>query len=62
MKTDRTIKVLQDVIEGLDRTCTFWACEGHKSMRIKAMVTCNVCATIIKLKREIKHIQQEEQK
>lgn len=59
MKAKRTIKVLQDVIEELDGTCTFWGCEGHQSMRIKTMITCHVCASIIRLKREIKHLQQE---
>jgi len=57
--TKKTIKVLEESIENIDGNCTFWACEGHKSMIIKNMITCNICASIIRMKREIKRLEQQ---
>jgi hypothetical protein len=54
--TKKTIKLLEDLVKDLEGTCTFWACEGHEKMVIKNMITCRPCASVIRMKREIKRL------
>lgn len=54
----KTIKNLREHVEDITGIgCTFWACDGHESMKIKAMVTCDRCRSIIIAKREIKRLE-----
>lgn len=52
-----TVKNLRkhvDSIKGTD--CAFWACKGYKSNKIKPMVTCDRCRSIIITEREINRL------
>lgn len=53
--TIKNLKEHVDSIKGLG--CTFWACEGHESGRIKSMITCDRCRSIIINQREINRLQ-----
>lgn len=55
----RIITELRGNADSIDGTgCTFWACKGHKSMRIESMITCTNCRAIIVQRREANKLEK----
>jgi hypothetical protein len=55
----RVIKNLEDHAKSLkDIGCTFFACEGYESGRIKSMCTCDRCQSIIISEREANRLKK----
>lgn len=55
-----SIKTLSAHMEGLQGTgCTFWACDGWEHGRIKSMVTCSICQTIIQTGRTVNRLKKQ---
>lgn len=54
----QSVKQLQSAVKSLgEMECTFWACERYpENNRIKSMVTCSRCQSIIILNRHIKKL------